>query len=547
MVKISDYPVRHGIIYGFSQGDPNFISDVMRDLRLRSPLDFWLWVSHCTKQLKMSEPTVDFIIMLDMLRSARRTKLPERIGEFNCSDEVQMRTYADLISKLYDAHPEIRGPFETERFLSAARDYLACCDIEGEDELIFASCKGDSVRKAIESGCRVRREKRMGDVTFAFGEKVKKNGRCGKVNNVICVLQGTEDSAQAFLLNETVSGAVLKASKIENSLIETLLDFSHGLEIVVYGTEGMTYPMAQVCAGLAGNYLVEIAQSDLYELQMIGAGHLVSVSPVAYVRKKKAIKFVFAQGSYSMNPEFLFEVLLGASAETVSVAQAEPLTAPVFEGTAFESSPDGYYLSDNIRTGCAYYDGAAAVVSAVSKAVAAGYAPDRIHLTNLITFDENHASGNLPSKLVSHTLGLYRAQMELCTPDACSTVEAGDADRVHVIAKGMGERKDSRARCGTVYLASPPLSHEGFPHYGELRRLFRFVSGAVTTGKCRAEAIGADGAKAALGRLCGDDTPISADNVRFVPGAFLLLCEEKIDGLETLGSFGGEPQSMVQD
>ncbi len=551
MPGVSDYPKRHGIVYGFGYGNPYFIGDVMRDLKLKSPHDFWLWVSYCTKKLEMGDPTVDFLVLLDILRSGIKKKPPNRIGEFRCDDEIQMKTYADLVSKLYDAELGHKGPIETEKLLSAARDYLACCDIGNDTLTVFASAKGEAAKKAVASGCRIRCEKRFGGTELVLAEPAHTSGRAGKENNMICVLRSTDGEnlkkASLDLLRcDGVINSVLKASFIESTLIEALLSHSHGLEINVCGTEQMCYPLAEICTSLQGHWLIEILPSELYVLQMIGAEYRLSVSPIASVKKKKGIEFICPQGRYSIKPELLCEVLHDPAHEALAEAEADMLAPPIFECAEYVHGDDlSFFASDIIKTGCSYYDGSAALISAVSKAVALGFDLSRITLTNVITLNENHASGKLPPRLVSYSLGLYRAQMELCLSDAGSTVEYGDADNISVIAMTEGEGKSTDARCGNVYLASPAMSDEGFPDYGELRRLFKFVSGAVTTGKCKAVAIDAEGALAAVLKLCGGDASVNVDSVKLVPGSFLLLSEERIEGLEILGSFGGEAPSLV--
>ena len=552
MADISHYPQRNGIIYGFCSGDPYFIGDVMGDLRLESPVEFWLYVSHRMKELKMSEPTVDLVILLDMLRSkAVKTKrLPQKIAEFCCGDEIQMQTYSDLVSKFYDANPGAKGPVDFGKFKSTARDYLACCDIEADVDEVFVSVKGNAKTNALESGCRVIRERQMGNISLVFGEKLPE--RKGKVNDIICMIRsvGAEDEEAVlnFLLSDSVCPSVKMAKRIENGLLETLLTFSEGLDINVYRTDGLKYPLAEICTGYEGCWLARIAPAELYTLQMIGANSAISISPVATVKKGKFIDFSFPAGTYRINSDLIFEITTTPFDESICTADASPICVPSFERAKYVESGDGCYLSDEIYTGCAYYDAASAVVSAVSKAVADGHDPGKLCLTNLITYDENHASGEfkLPPELVSHTLGLYRAQMELCLPDTGCALEGGDANKTTVIANTSGERMESRVRCGTVYLATPALSEEGFPRYGELRRIFRFVFGAVTTGKCKAEVIDARGAQNALLRLCGD-TSTDVSTVRPIPGAFLLLCEEKIEGLEALGYFDGKLPSMVED
>ena len=552
MADISHYPQRNGIIYGFCSGDPYFIGDVMGDLRLESPVEFWLYVSHRMKELKMSEPTVDLIILLDMLRSnmARSKRLVQRIGEFSCDDEIQMQTYSDLISKHYAANPGAEGPVDTEKLMSASKNYLACCDIEAEVDDIFVSAKGEAKRKALEGGFRVTEERRLGDISLVFGEKLP--AQKDKINDLICLIRsvGAENDGSVldFLSDEAVCSSVKRVKRIESGLLHTLLTFSCGLDINVYRTDGLKYPLAEICTGYRGCWLARIAPADLYTLQMTGANRGISVSPVARVKKGKMLNFSFPGGAYRINSDFIFEITSSPYDSAVSIAEPSPLTRPSFDDVTYVESGDGCYLSDKINTGCAYFDAASAVISAVSKAVACGYDLRGICLTNLITYDENHASGEykLPSELVSHTLGLYRAQMELCLPDTGCALEGGDANKLTVIANTSGKRQETCVDGGTVYLATPALSEEGFPRYGELRGIFRFVFGAVTTGKCKAEVIDARGAQNALLRLCGD-TSIDVSKVRFVPGSFLLLTKEKIEGLEILGSLGGDPRSMVED
>ena len=143
-------------------------------------------------------------------------------------------------------------------------------------------------------------------------------------------------------------------------------------------------------------------------------------------------------------------------------------------------------------------------------------------------------------------LGLYRAQIELCLPDMGSAFEVGCANKTTVIATAVDKRTESCVKSGTVYLATPTLSEDGFPDYGELRRIFRFVFGAVTTGKCKAVVIDARGAQNALLRLCGE-TCVDVREIGYLPGAFLLLTEEKIEGLAALGYLEGKAESMVLD
>ena len=238
MAQISHYPHRNGIIYGFSSGDPYFIGDVMGDLRLESPLEFWLHISHRMKELKMSEPTVDLVILLDMLRSgAQKTKkLPSKIAEFSCKDEIQMRTYSDLLSKYYAVNPTAKGPVDTEKLISAARDYLACCDIVVDGPEVFVSSKGGAKEKALEAGCRVIEEKQFGDISLVLGEKIPVKRE--KVGDLICMVRSSheenEKAVMELLYAEMANGTVKRAARIENGLLETLLAFSEGLDISVF-------------------------------------------------------------------------------------------------------------------------------------------------------------------------------------------------------------------------------------------------------------------------------------------------------------------------
>ena len=550
MAEISHYPRRSGIIYGFNSGDPIFIGDVVGDLRLESPVEFWLYMSHRMKELKMSEPTVDMVILLDMIRSKALAskELPSEIAEFSCEDEIQMQTYSDLVEKLYAADPTAMGPIDTERFFNAAKDYLACCDIDTDEYEVFVSEKGTAEKKAIEEGYRVKEKKQLGDLSLVLGEKLPE--RRNKANDLICMIRpmgdASENSVLSFLSDEAVFPNVKRAARVERGLLETLLTFSAGLDITVYRTDGLKYPLAEICTGYTGCWLARIAPSDLYTLQMMGANSAISVSPVATVKKDKFINFSFPGGAYRINSDLIFEVMASPYEDVLCMAETSPIGSFSFERSQYVESEKGYYLSDDFKTGCAYYDAASAVVSAVSKAVVKGFELSRIRLTKLVTYDENHASGKMPPELVSHMLGLYRAQMELCLTDTGSAYEAGCANKVTVVANTSGEHMESCVKDGTVYLATPALSEEGFPRYGELRRIFRFVSGAVTTGKCKAEVIDARGAQNAILRLCGD-TSIDVSAVKYVPGAFLLLTQEKIDGLEALGHFVGELPSLVED
>ena len=552
MAELTHYPKRNGIIYGFSFGDPYFIGDVMGDLRLESPVEFWLYVSHRMKELKMSEPTVDLIILLDMLRSgAQKSKsLPSRIAEFSCDDEVQMRTYSDLISKYYAANPTAKGPVETDKLMRAVTDFLSCCDVAADDKEMFAAVDGDAAEKALEAGCRVVEKRQLGEISLALGEKLP--AKREKAGDLICMVrpayEGNESVVSELLSHALIGGEVKRAKKIENGLLPTLLTFSAGLDITAYRTDGMTYPLAEICTGFDGAWLARIDRSELYTLQMTAASRGVTVSPVATVKKKKDISFIFPGGAYRMNSDFIFEVMASPCDECAGVADPTPIRAPSFDKACFRTGSDGYYPSDEFMTGCEYYDASAAVVSAVSKAVADGIDLKNIRLTNLLTYDENHASGEfkLPSKLVSHLLGIYRAQAELSLSDTGSAHHAGDCDRLTVVATTSGKRTESCVKRGTVYLATPALSEEGFPDYRELRRIFRFVSGAVTTGKCKAEVIDARGVQNALLRLCGD-TSVDVSTVKNIPGAFLLLTDERIEGLAALGYFEGKPDSLVSD
>lgn len=550
MAELSHYPRRNGIIYGFSLGDPYFIGDVMGDLCLESPLEFWLYVSHRMKELKMSEPTVDLIILLDMLRSraVKLKKLPSKIAEFTCSDEIQMQTYSDLISKYYAANPTHKGPVDTCKLMNTARDYLACCDIVADGQEVFYSLAGDAKEKALEAGHRIIDEKQFGDISLVLGEKIP--AKREKVGDLICMVrpsyEGSEKSVVELLYSEMTNGTIKRAAKIKNGLLETLLTFSEGLDISAFRIEGMTYPLAEICTGFGGSWLARIATSDLYTLQMSGALKAVSVLPVATVKKRKDINFTFPGGAYRVNSDFICEILASPDDVCAATAETTPICTPNFENAHYREGSHGYYVSDNFETGCEYYDASAAVVSAVSKAVSHGVDLKNIRVTNLLTYNEDHASGKLPSKLVSLLLGIYRAQAELCLPDTGSAPQAGDSDRLTVIAHASDGYGESRVKSGTVYLATPALSEDGFPSYGELRRIFRFVSGAVTTGKCKAEVIDARGVQNALLRLCGDAS-IDVSTVKNIPGAFLLLTDERIDGLAALGYFKGKPESLVSD
>ena len=552
MAEISRYPRRCGIIYGFSSGDPYFIGDVMGDLHLESPVEFWLYVSHRMKELKMSEPTVDLIILLDILRSSalKSKKLPARIADFSCNDEIQMRTYSDLMSKYYAANPMAKGPVETDRLMRTATDFLRCCDVVTDERRVFAAANGSAAERALELGYRVVEEKHLDEFSLVLGEKIPSKRE--KIGDIICMVrpafEGNENAAYELLAPELSNGTVKRAKKIENGLLPTLLSFSAGLDITAYHTDGMTYPLAEICTGFDGAWLARIEPSDLYTLQMTAASKGVAVSPVATVKKRKDISFTFPGGAYRINSKFIFEVMASPYDECAVTAEPMPLRAPPSFDARHREGNDGYYLSDEFNTGCEYYDASSAVVSAVAKAVANGFDLEHIRLTNLLIYDENHASGQfkMPSKLVSHLLGIYRAQAELALPDSGSASQAGECDKVTVIAATSGEQRENRVDRGTVYLATPALSEEGFPDYGELRRIFRFVSGAVTTGKCKAEVIDARGAQNALLRLCGD-TSINVSDVKRIPGAFLLLTDEKIEGLAALGYFDGKPESLVSD
>ncbi len=540
---ISDYPLRHGIVYGFSGGERELTEAVVRDLSLRRPIEFWIWVSQSYRELKMGEPTVDALIMLDLLSCGVSPSLPLRIGELECGDEIQMRTYSDLISKLYDTYYGTKGPLELKRLLSVARDYLACCGVAPKRPRVFVSQKGDSVKKAMEVGCRAVERWAVGDVDIAYGGEIRALVRQGRPGNTVCILRSADGfvrrtQSEDFLMSEELSDRILKVRYQEESLLSCLLEFSDGLEIKLSDSIEAIYPLAEILCDRSGNYLAEIAQEDMIELQIKAREQGLDLSPVATVKKGKGVSVICRGVTQEFNADFLRAVLNGGAGEEIFSASAEPLSRPSFHMYKFLGGCNGdVCLADGYLTGCAYYDGATAVVGSVSMAVARGADLRDISTANLISVDRKESRSNMLSNLISYLLGIYRAQIELCVPDAGCDVETADRSGVSSVAFCEGGVIEPPVSRGYLYYLCPALSNEGFPDYGDLRRSFRFVSGAVRTGRCRAAAVGTRGLSAAVRELCGDGFEGELPEASAIPGGFLLLCEERIQGLECFGTF----------
>ena len=115
-----DYPAfadKHGIITGFRTADTDFLLAVKNDLCLSAPISVLVSLQNHYRLSELRDPTVDELIMLDIIYANAETETEYLISDFKTTDKKIAETFYDFTEKyslLYGG----------EKVLSEPRGYL---------------------------------------------------------------------------------------------------------------------------------------------------------------------------------------------------------------------------------------------------------------------------------------------------------------------------------------------------------------------------------------------------------------------------------------
>ncbi len=475
---ISDYPKRVGIINGFSSMPTEVAEFVRSDLGLSMPISAISRLQNHYRIIEHREPTVDELLMLDILFANNCAKIHEGQGfdlaELTTDDAQIKETFDDLICKLNTIYPTRKGPIPFEDILTAAEKYLNGAMPERHlllEELTNAN-KENGVLSSVIGGAYFAKEYNIGKLKFTISKGRKSTQH---IKSGVFIEVAKNDNLPGLINRlRSIPKLKFKASIIENNVIEAIALSTLGGTIYFYDSMAAMATFGrgdlliccdqkhemQVCqtiaesgmrfrkAGLKTNGGKIKFESPYFVTELQGG----LIADFAIPKRRDMIYAHISESVNSNEPECIFE-------EVSATDSAECELSISSVKSNFKASP---YLNGIVQTICAM---GAAIVSSDQQ--------EKAKLSHIVRFNAKDE----PSVLLSHLLGLYRGAIELCAPlhNSSLHISANISEcesKTVVISKkqrGVGINQ------GNLWLVYPDMP-KGAIDFANIRNTFAYIN-----------------------------------------------------------------------
>lgn len=488
MKTSSDYPSRDGIIANFRSGDSEYLELIRQDLSLAMPLYVLSHLSSFFKIKAKYDPTVDLLIMLDILWANAKAEAKKGKKLLLCgleSDSAEIYgTFRDLEKNLSHMRPGIGDPFSFDEIFSAAGRVI-------ENELPSSlNVKADVSEMRGECILYPEFAKSLGHsaVISAFGrsfvfsaphhtEEIR-NGAFFLIDTVPEFDSHINERLTVFIekLGDECIAPYCRVTIVERSLIESVLEFSENAVLAHYSS------LREFATFGKGKLLVFCPEKHAQELVLSAASLGLLVMKVGKAQKKGGLELISAESGKvtTLKTELIKNLLNFERSEAVNVIlkAEDDIPAAQLENVQINENPfDGLSLSaaSSDSPDAPYHSGIAQVISAVSGEIAKGADTDEIVIKNIVS-----AGGY--DNVLSHMLGLYRAQLELCVRDIRSSLSTDAADLSSVTFAFSGAKRREPDISKSAWLVIPEDEDSGIS-FKNIRKTFAFMSALLKEDK----------------------------------------------------------------
>ena len=536
-----DYPQKWGLITGFCSAPTDYIEMIRRDLELSVPLSVLSRLQNHYKIYEHRDPTVEELIMLDILATNAQCLAKEKrcfeLAELNTNSEDIKAAFGDVLQKLRAVYPERKGPLSFEEILRTAGRYIDCIMPERYTRSIGISNigKNDPAEAATASGSSDAIGYSAGNLTFAVGTPSEKVNIPKGDYVQVAKADGFTEIIKA--LRKDIPE--LMAKKVKNNIVEEILSDADHAEIYVpyslptaasFGKDDLlllckekhTKELCNKISSFGLRYRLAGKKNKKGNLIFSGYNSPIKLHPslirsLTQIRRNELVKANISNELANGDPDCSFEML--------TLHQWNTDSEPIVGHNGNRNDISITSVKSNI-TPSPYQSGIAQIICAAASAIAAGSSAENIKLTNVIRFP---ASSD-PSILLAHLLGIYRAEIELCTSERESRLEISEGiSKPESKTIAVSPKKAlAKSETGSLWLVSPELEQENIC-FENIRRTFSYMTELEAKGlAARICALDANG--------IGSDDGVSFD-VGASPkakkkniGAFLVLTNAELIG-----------------
>ena len=466
------------------------------------------------------DPFWDELKMLDMLTAAKKQiGASLALTEFFTNDAFAASTYADLLKKHKELHPESSHPLTLAEVADVANEYLASKQkkksrsnlhlyLEDTSDGIFypdASCVATA-----NSPYRLR--------------LLKLSNSAAKTGDILVLISPTEkDTPNAFhrkfvtlLQNNAFLQSIKNITAVGiGGILTELLDMAEGVHIHLpsLSPDDKPIPSTVLCNQFLGCQILRIAPKQWNKISaLLESNGLRAISFATVIRKPK---FVFArnkQSKFEIDTHFLRSL---KSYETVCAKPKKapardflsmlldlfcnkvltpltPLTPKNTTQLGEVTQIDSYVCAASTATpaGSHYKTALWSILAPTLALCACGVPYSKQALTVALGIPKDLSKDTIVSKYLSTVLGLYRAQTELELTSTVRTFLQNDKSiltpSIYVWASAKNAKK---MPCiftepgSFVYFVSPTLDADGLPEFADFQKTLNSIAKCASKGK----------------------------------------------------------------
>ncbi len=510
------------IIRDFASYSQAQLAQMKQALDLKMPLEtLQICADYYRVKEKKRHPLLSEIRLADALFSLPAQSARTAISELYTSDSFVAETYADMMNKRRELHPEARTPVTVGEALGMATAYLARV---GKTAALLGAHPRFTTRFFDENAVSALGS----DVILDIGEQSAADTQAGdylllvrrgsfpiyKFNSEIDVILSEPDVRKDIRQFHTVGS---------DGLLPLVLRLASGAFFALnhLHPSAVVAPNMEVLVGcFEGDRLLVVSPSNRDEAVRKLSDLGLNAAVIGAISNDNRVRFGFSanpEETVSIESAFLRNLTVPAPAVAKLPSEGSH-TADAFRHVAIsplqcpylpmnESSAPERMHANGKTVAAAHCDTAVSffrsalhtVLSAVLSATASGAELESLRLAIDLTLPLPNGEENRLGEAISAILGIYRAQIELALPAATLSIRSNDGAEhpsLTVFAINFGATLPSHvtANGNALYCVSPVLAKDGLPNFAAMRSLLGDLSNLAKNGSL-----------SSLRLLCGED------------------------------------------
>lgn len=505
---------KRGIVINFPRLTEKQLANMIKDVELTLTVPQLKTLQKHYRKIEKRDPTLDELYFLDEYFGNKNCRhLP--VTELTTNSKAIAETYADIMEKRGDLNKEDDAP-TVEELADLSANYL---NSRGKrDSLDDKKDKRSKLRALAVAGrdaelhlAAIGYDIICKTPTGAVGVKNKKETKAKKLSTgdfllLITPSEYMTDNDYTTAVKDLIltddNTSIAKIIPVgENTLVDALSTIPYGVYIDLDSLyeEPSTAELSALCKKINGVIAI-VKANDIIDIMQLTSVLKLNTAVLGSLIRKNHISV-----RYNNYPLVTFHrELLTAIINNTSFSLRHNAKSPAGKLTAnFRTCSKEHMISlasaeskigesDTSPYTTAIYT----ALTAIAQCVASGAKYTDVTISSYIPQNLS------PSDTLSAVLGLYRAEIEICTPKKSAQLGA-IGDRIGVSAGAKLTDAPVPAMLCTpgnrVYLLSPRYNAEGLPDFEDMRRMWRYLHTLCREGNISsAFAVGHDGALPAL-------------------------------------------------